>query len=137
MPYRIKSTLPPAAPVGKAKLDPNWRVAAARTQPDATRLSFRMSLAALRRAHLPAPARRKDPLEEAGGDRSKMRALTLHDIVQCVASRRGIAAVLRAGADAPLRRRRSLLRTTDEETYGSPPEKPLVRAARALPVGAH
>ena len=37
---------------------------------------------------LPAPARRKDPLEEAGGDRSKMRALTLHDIVQCVAHSR-------------------------------------------------
>ena len=34
------------------------------------------------------------------------------------------------GADVTRRRRRSLLRTTDEETYGSPPEKPMVRAAR-------
>jgi hypothetical protein len=34
------------------------------------------------------------------------------------------------GAEATRRRRRSLLRTMDEETYGSPPEKPMVRAAR-------
>ena len=98
MPYRIKSTLPPAAPVGKAKLDPNWRVAAAPAHQTRLGCPFACRWRRLRRAHLPAPARRKDPLQEAGGDRSKMRALTLHDIVQCVAlalaSRQGCAQAL-------------------------------------------
>ena len=131
LPYRLVSALPPAPPVERARLDPNWRVAAA----DAADSDCGCPVACrggASRARTPAPARRKDPLEAAGGDRAKMRPVTFHDVVQCVPRRSGGSPLqLRcAGADLMPRPCRSLLRTTDEETYGSPPEKPMVRAAR-------
>lgn len=96
------------------------------TRPCRCRMSWRRLTRAPARAGAqegPAGSCWRRPRQDAACDAPRRRAVR-------AAPRQGCAAAAMQSAEATLLRRRSLLRTTDEETYGSPPEKPMVRAAQ-------